>query len=112
MVSKQIKQGVKRIFKKAGLEVRRLPGKSRNSNNKKLDPPPLFDDPFASLAYEQVGGRAVFRCPLNRTIKLNALSYSPGKWHAFVEALREYEQGSITTYEGSALEAYYICRLI
>jgi hypothetical protein len=103
LISKQIKQGVKSILQKAKIEVRRIPDNNNDSNNRKPDLPPIFDDPLAALAYEQVGRRAAFSCPLKYCLKLNGLS----NWHPFVETLREYELGKITTYEGSVLEAYY-----
>lgn len=107
MIRKQFKQKILKVIRKAGIEIHRVPGRYDDTYKNTADLPPIFNDPLAALAYEQSGKIAAFQCPLDLTIKPNALSYGSDKWHPFVETLREYEKGEITTYEGSVLEAYY-----
>ena len=106
MIRERIKQEIKQVIRRAGLEVHRVAYNQDYYKNKK-DLPPIYDDPLAALGFEQSGETAAFKCPLNLTVKPNGLSYGSDKWHPFVETLREYGKGEITTYEGSVLEAYY-----
>lgn len=95
MIPQFLKNFAKEAFKVFGLEVRRT---TTGKRKKKL--PPLFNDPLEALVYQQSGRykNAFFRCPLNYTVKLNGLSYSPDKWHPFVETLREFAAGTTTKY--------------
>jgi len=101
------KKIARNAFKKLGISVKRVPVGKSAKVEKPL--PPLFQDPMEALVYQQSGDDypASFQCPLDQTITLNGLSYSPNKWHPFVATLQDYANGSVTTYEGSALEAYY-----
>jgi len=105
-LKKLIKECIKKIVYKTGITTYRNSNKNGEKRQKNL--PPIFDEPFAALAYEQVGRRVAFKCPIDLTIKLNALSYGSDGWHPFVETLKEYERGKTTTYVGSLLETFYM----
>jgi len=100
-----MKKVIKSALKSAGIEINRIPQKKISQRENDLLP--IFDEPLAALAYEHAGHKAAFNCPLKLTLKSNGLSYSPDSYHPFVETLKEYESGKITTYEGSLLESYY-----
>lgn len=107
MITQFLKYFAKETFKEFGLEIRRTSEEKNIKIEEEL--PPLFDDPLEALTYQQSGKfkNASFKCPLKFTVKQNGLSYSPEKWHPFVETLREFGSGIATQYEGSILEKYY-----
>jgi len=101
---KNNKKLIKRILRKAGLDLVRYEPQTKTSS-----PLPMYDDPLEALCTLQGGGgSAAFECPLNKTIRRKGLRWGSSKgWHPFVETLKEYESGMTTCYDNSILKTYY-----
>lgn len=96
---------VKKIARKLLHFVRR--DASESDPNVGSDLPSLLTDPLEALCFRQGGKKIAFECPLDRTVKLNGLSYSSVGYHPFVATLQEYAAGENTCYEDSVLKRYY-----
>lgn len=107
MENRKLKNLATRTVKRLRLKFKSLPKNNEPSAQYDDHLYPIFEEPLQALAYSQVNKNVAFKCPLSYTVKLNGLSYGSGKWHPFVETIKEYMIGEITTYEGSILEAYY-----
>jgi hypothetical protein len=99
-----IKKGAKWALHKCGLDVRRID--TSNPNNS-VPPPRIFDDIMEALHYERGGKRAAFYCELRRGAHPVGFNFRKDAWHPFVDTLKEYRDGKVTTYEGSVLQRFF-----
>ncbi len=102
MLYDMVRRTIKKPLHILGLDLVR-----RNDANSKPDEIPLLDDPLEALCYEKAGERVAFMCPLENVIDIRGHGYVPGKWHPFVETLREYNADQCSSYKDSLLKAYY-----
>ncbi|EAR11140.1 hypothetical protein [Reinekea blandensis] len=94
-----IKKSIKKLTKKAGIEVRRI-------NNA---PPEVmfFDTMKEALLYSQGGKQAGFQCSFEKTTHHSALGFASKDWHPFVESARQLKDAFNTEYVDSILYRFY-----
>lgn len=71
------------------------------------EPPELLSKPLEALQQHRKGRDVGFACPIRDCTMYNGLRFDPSGYHPFIETLREYQEGSVQSYEGSALQQYY-----
>lgn len=100
MIRTFIKRIIKSLFQAFGLDV--------TSAESKPKPPPIYDDLERVLAFNRVGIRASYECPIDQCVILSGFSFSETGWHPFVEACRDINvRSGKLRYQGSFLEKYY-----
>jgi hypothetical protein len=99
-----VKKVIKKAFHQVGLDIRYIQAPNSGQSSR---PRPIFDDMMEALHYQRGGKEAAFYCPLNQSAHPVGFNFRDDAWHPFVETLKEYQDGKVTTYEGSTLKKFF-----